>query len=159
MRTLALILLLFIYLNEGYSKDVNKENQYEIEIAEIGMPGTLVVRTWCFNKKPNLEDDKFLENAIKGVLFEGIKDSGRMKGRQPLVTEGYNSHKEYFDEFFMKGLYRNYARIALDGYVQQNNLIKVGKQYKIAKIVVVSYNELRNRLENDHIIRGLSNGF
>lgn len=150
---------MFLFFNLCYPKDNKNEKQYDIEIAEIGQPGTLVIKTWCYNKKPSLEDDKFLESAIKGVLFDGLNDSGRMKGRKPLVSDGYNNHQEYFDDFFKNGAYRNYARVAMDGYVQQNNLIKIGKQYKIAKIVVVSYNDLRTKLEKDNIIKGLNSGF
>lgn len=134
-------------------------SQYEIEIAEIGQPGMLVIRTWCYNKKPNIPDETFKECAIKGILFKGLNDSGRKKGRKALVDDGYNNHKDYFDSFFENGEFHKYARIAMDGYVEQNNLIKVGKVYKVAKIVVVSFNELRSKLENDKIIKGLNSGF
>ena len=63
------------------------------------------------------------------------------------------------DSFFKDKKYENYARVALDGYVEQNSIIKVKKLYKVAKIVVVSYNEIRKQLEKDNVIRGLSSGF
>ena len=44
-------------------------DQYEIELAEVGAPGTLVVRVWCYGKKPNIQDDLYKENAIKGILL------------------------------------------------------------------------------------------
>lgn len=155
---LAFICFLFSALAVN-AKDKPDLSQYEIEMAEIGKPGTLVVKVWCYNKKPTLPDDTFRQCAIKGVLFKGVDDSGRMKGRKPLVADGYESHKEYFDQFFAGGTYQNYARVAMDGYVEQRNLIKVGKYYKIAKIVVISYNELRARLENDNVIKSLNSGF
>jgi ATP-binding cassette subfamily B protein len=98
-------------------------------------------------------------NAIKGVLFKGVSDSGRMKGRKALVEDGYDNHKDYFDDFFKEGKYANYSRVALNNYVEQNSLIKVGKLYKIGKIVVISYNDLRKQLEEDKIIKGLNYGF
>lgn len=157
--TFIIIILCILSFNFSYAKDNRSKNPYEIEIAEIGQQGNLVIKTWCYNKKPQIDDDKFLESAVRGVLFDGLNDSGRMKGRKPLVVDGYNNHQDYFDDFFKNGVYKNYAKLALEGYVQQNNLIKVGKQYKIAKIVVISYNNLRAKLENDNIINRLDNGF
>ena len=75
------------------------------------------------------------------------------------VEDGYENHKDYFDDFFNEGKYANYSRVALNNYVEQNSLIKVGKLYKIGKIVVISYNDLRKQLETDKVIKGLNYGF
>ena len=142
-----------------FAKDKADDNRYEIEMAEVGEPGTLVVKVWCYNKKPQISEDIAKMNAIKGVLFKGVSDSGRMKGRKALVEDGYENHKDYFDDFFNEGKYANYSRVALNNYVEQNSLIKAGKLYKIGKIVVISYNELRKQLETDKVIKGLNYGF
>lgn len=142
-----------------FAKDKADDNRYEIEMAEVGEPGTLVVKVWCYNKKPQISEDIAKMNAIKGVLFKGVSDSGRMKGRKALVEDGYENHKDYFDDFFNEGKYANYTRVALNNYVEQNSLIKVGKLYKIGKIVVISYNDLRKQLETDKVIKGLNYGF
>lgn len=157
-KLILLLLLLPFSVCLAFAKD-DVTNQYEVEIAEIGSPGTLVLRVWCYSKKPKVADELFRANAIRGILFKGLEDSGRMKGRKALVTDGYESHKDYFDSFFKNSLYNNYTRIAMDGYVEQSNLVKVNKYYKIAKIVVVSFDSLRKQLENDKIIRGLTSGF
>ena len=157
-----LLLLLFIFVGTytvGSAKEKVDNNRYEIEMAEVGEPGTLVVKVWCYNKKPLISEDVAKMNAIKGVLFKGVSDSGRMKGRKALVEDGYENHKDYFDDFFNDGKYLNYTRVALNNYVEQNSLIKVGKLYKIGKIVVISYNDLRKQLETDKIIKGLDYGF
>lgn len=153
------VFLGFFFCTFAMAKNDIDDNQYEIEMAEIGEPGTLVVKVWCYNKKPQISEDLAKMNAIKGVLFKGISDSGRMKGRKALVEDGYDNHKSYFDDFFNEKQYANYSRVALNNYVEQNSLIKVGKLYKIGKIVVISYNDLRKKLENDKIIKGLSYGF
>ena len=142
-----------------FAKDKADDNRYEIEMAEVGEPGTLVVKVWCYNKKPQISEDIAKMNAIKGVLFKGVSDSGRMKGRKALIEDGYENHKDYFDDFFNEGKYANYSRVALNNYVEQNSLIKVGKLYKIGKIVVISYNDLRKQLETDKVIKGLNYGF
>ncbi len=141
------------------AKDKVDDSRYEIEMAEVGEPGTLVVKVWSYNKKPQVSDDVAKMNAIKGVLFKGVSDSGRMKGRKALVEDGYENHKDYFDDFFGDAKYAKYSRVALNSYVEQNSLIKVGKLYKIGKIVVISYNDLRKQLETDKVIKGLNSGF
>ncbi|MDO4957386.1 MAG: hypothetical protein Q4E60_10265 [Bacteroidales bacterium] len=155
--------LLFIFLSLAFvvssAKDKSDLNKYEIEIAEIGQPGMLVIKTWCYSKKANISEDVFKECAVKGIMFKGLNDSGRMKGRKPLVIDGYDNHKDYFDNFFKNEEYQKYARMAMNGYVEQNSLMKVGKLYKVGKIVVISFNELRARLEEDNIIKGLNSGF
>lgn len=160
MKKWFLILVLISMIAPvSIAKDKADDNRYEIEMAEVGEPGTLVVKVWCYNKKPQISEDVAKMNAIKGVLFKGVSDSGRMKGRKALVEDGYENHKEYFDAFFKEGKYANYSRVALNNYVEQNSLIKVGKLYKIGKIVVISYNDLRKQLETDKIIKGLNYGF
>lgn len=155
--SITLILLSFVTFT--VSAKGNDEGQYEIEMAEIGKPGELVVKVWYYSKKANVNESIFKKCAINGVMFKGVNDSGRMKGRKPLVADGYDSHKDYFDQFFGNREYQGYARIAMNGYVEQNSLVKIGKLYKVGKIVVVSYHELRARLESDDIIKGLNSGF
>ena len=154
-----IVIALLLCINVSASAKGDNKRQYEIEIAEIGQPGELVVKVWCYSKKPNINESVFIECAVDGIMFRGLNDSGRMKGRRPLVADGYENHKEYFDDFFKNGEYQKYARVAMNGYVEQNSLVKVGKMYKIGKIVVVSFNELRARLETDKIIKGLNSGF
>ena len=158
-KCFMILVLICLIAPLGLAKDKIDDNRYEIEMAEVGEPGTLVVKVWCYNKKPQISEDVAKMNAIKGVLFKGVSDSGRMKGRKALVEDGYNNHKDYFDDFFKEGKYANYSRVALNNYVEQNSLIKVGKLYKIGKIVVISYNDLRKQLEEDKIIKGLNYGF
>ena len=160
MKKLLLLLLLIIMATSVVlAKEKADDSRYEIEMAEVGEPGTLVVKVWCYNKKPQISEDIAKKNAIKGVLFKGVSDSGRMKGRKALIPDGYENHQDYFDDFFNEGKYARYSRVALNNYVEENSLIKVGKLYKIGKIVVISYNDLRKQLENDKIIKGLDYGF
>lgn len=158
-KCFMILVLICLIAPLGLAKDKIDDNRYEIEMAEVGEPGTLVVKVCCYNKKPQISEDVAKMNAIKGVLFKGVSDSGRMKGRKALVEDGYDNHKDYFDDFFKEGKYANYSRVALNNYVEQNSLIKVGKLYKIGKIVVISYNDLRKQLEEDKIIKGLNYGF
>lgn len=158
-KLLFLLVFTNLFVSNSIAKGGNDDERYEIEMAEIGEPGTLVVKVWCYSKKPQVSEDIAKKYAVKGVLFKGVSDSGRMKGRKALVEDGYENHQDYFDVFFKEGKYAKYSRVALNNYVEQNSLIKVGKLYKIGKIVVISFNDLRKQLETDKVIKGLNYGF
>ena len=157
-KYIVVIIFLLACANTVFSSGTD-DIRYDIEMAEIGEPGTLVVKVWCYTKKKQIEEDMAKMYAVKGVLFKGVTDSGRMKGRKALVEDGYDNHKDYFDTFFKEGVYARYSRVALNNYVEENSIIKVGKLYKIGKIVVISYNDLRKQLETDKVIKGLNYGF
>ncbi len=153
-----IVFLLFSFAFLTIFAQKGQEREYEIEMAEVGQPGSLVVKVWCYARKPNISDVVYKTCALKGVLFRGIDNNGRIQGRTALVMDGYDAHSEYFNKFFMND-YQNYVRIAQNGYVDQDGIVKIKKQYKVAKLVVVSYNELRSRLEEDNIIKSLNSGF
>lgn len=130
-------------------------------IAEIGKPGTVVVKVWSYNNTPKIEDDIVFENAIKCVLFEGIEanELRRMKGRPALAPGAYEYNADCFNAFFSNKEYLPFCSIGMDGYVEQGDLIKMKDGYKIGKIVIIQYDQLRKKLVSDGIIRGLDSGF
>lgn len=157
---LATMILVVGTNNSLYAKSKKDMPSCEVEVANIGERGQLVLRVWCFAKKAtDIKDDEYLEGAIRQVLFQGIPDTGRMKGHSSLVKDGYANHADYFNDFFAQSKYKNYARISAGGYVNTGNLVKIGKLYKVGKIVVVNLDKLRASLEADNIIKSLSDGF
>lgn len=130
-------------------------------MAEIGKPGTVVMTVWSYNKTPKIEDEVVFENSIKCLLFEGIEadESRRMKGRPALAPGAYEYNADYFNAFFSNKDYLPFCSIGMDGYVEQGDLIKMGNGYKIGKLVIVEYDQLRKKLVSDGIIRGLDSGF
>lgn len=156
---LSLILLMFAP-SDLYS--ANKPlGEPQAIMAEIGKPGTVVIKVWSYNKSAKISDEQVFENAIKCILFKGIEsdDSRRMKGRPAMIIETDSGTAEYFDSFFAKKEYLQYCSMPMEGFVEQGNLLKLKKGYKIGKIVVVQYEQLRKRLVADGIIRGLDSCF
>ena len=138
-----------------------QNNESELVFAEAGAPGTAVVLAWSFSPKATISDNLVLENAIRGCLFNGIKENvpKRIPSKKALVEAGETTNKDYFNDFFNSGKYLNYCRLGMNGYLEQGNLIKVRRGYRIGKIVVIEYDQLRRQLEKDGIIRGLDSGF
>lgn len=133
----------------------------ELEMGEVGKAGTLVVKVWNYSKSRTVSNETLVKNAILGICFKGVSDnkSRRMNGFKPLVDGDYEQYEAYFEQFMRTSDLSRYVTIGLDGYVEQGDVIKMKKQYKIGRIVVIHLSDLRKRLEKDGIIKSLTNGF
>lgn len=133
----------------------------DLEMAEIGKAGTLVVKVWTYSKSRTVSNEALMKNAIWGICFKGVSDNKtrRMNGVKPLVDGDYEQNKAYFEEFLKTADLSHYVTIGLDGYVEQGDVIKMKKKYKVGRIVVIHLSDLRKRLEQDGIIKSLTNGF
>lgn len=163
MKKTITLIVLFACLFIGHYLDAqNKQgDKPQAVMAEIGKPGTVVIKVWSYNKKAKIADETVFENAIKCILFDGIEsdDSRHMKGRPALAPNSYIDNASYYEDFFANKEHLQYCTMAMNGYVEQGNLLKLKKGYRIGKIVVVQYDQLRKRLVSDGIIRGLDSGF
>lgn len=155
----CLTLLFCCVCNVGSAKK-EPDKTSEAEIAEIAKEkGDLVLKVWCYSKKPKIEDETYRMEAIKNVLFNGVVSSGRKRGMSPLLEDASASSSPFFKEFFEKKRYNQYAEICIGGYVNTGNLVKTGKYYRVAKIVKVNLKGLRKMLEDNSIINPLDYGF
>lgn len=154
------LFLCFLFSTNVFGGNNNLGNPRAI-MAEVGKPGTVVIKVWSYNKTAKISDEIVIENAIKCILFDGIEpdESRHMNGRPALVSDSYNDNASYYDAFFANKEYLQYCTMAMEGYVEQGNLLKLKKGYKIGKIVVVKYDQLRKRLVQDGVIKGLDSGF
>lgn len=163
MKKILTILLLSLLITpfDSYSKSKEPPFQCELEMAEIGKAGTVVAKLWVYSKSKKINEETIIKNAILGICFNGVQpnESRRMRGMRPLIKGVYEDYKDYFENFFSSQDYRRFVRIGLDGYAEQGDLIKVKKQYKVGRIVVIHLSDLRKRLEDDNVIRSLTNGF
>ena len=66
-------------------------------------------------------------------------------------------HKDFFKLFFddTRGEYMKYVSLTS----KPQDIIKVGREYKVGVVVSVHKDALRKSLENAGIIKGLSHGF
>ena len=129
------------------SRDLARSNKY------------CIVKVWSYGKKEDDTRMMCMRNAVHGMIFKGYAGSGADKGRRPLCPEGYDAHKEYFDNFF-KGDYMQYVQLTNNGAIAPGDMIKVAKkEYKVGMLVTVNIDELRRRLENDNVIKKLGSIF
>ena len=164
MRKLLLSLLVVALctpMMAGAKKQADKDTQqfrYDIECAGNAVQGTYLVKVWSYSKKANIAENQCRKNAVHGIIFKGYGGSQGCVSQRPMANmPGVETqYKEYFDSFFAEGgEYQKYASI-IEGSTE---VVKVGKEYKVGKIVSVRKDDLRRALEAAGIIRGLNSGF
>lgn len=145
----------------GACKTADKETaqmRYELQ-ATIGQApeGSAMVRVWTYSKKANVATLQAGKNAIHGLLFKGYpsynEGNTRIVGRDALIADPkvQEEYKDYFDAFFADGgAFQRY--ISFIGNGEADQILKVGKEYKVAITVIVQLDALRERLQEDGIL-------
>ena len=156
-----LVVALCMPVMAGAKKQADKDTQqfrYDIECAGNAVQGTYLVKVWSYSKKANIAVNQCRKNAVHAVIFKGYGGGQGCVSQRPMANiPGIETqYKEYFDSFFAEGgEYQKYASI-IEGSTE---VVKVGKEYKVGKIVSVRKDDLRRALEAAGIIRGLNSGF
>ena len=157
----AAMLFPMIGATAGACRKADKETaqmRYELQ-ATIGQApeGSAMVRVWTYSKKAKVATLQAGKNAIHGLLFKGYpsynEGNTRIVGRDALIADPkvQEVHKDYFDAFFADGgAFQRY--ISFIGNGEADQILKVGKEYKVAITVIVQLDALRERLQEDGIL-------
>lgn len=163
MKSLLLASLLFLLFPFMIMAGNDKEYKYEIESYNgnvSAQSGSCIIKVWSYGKKEKVTRELCMKNAIHGILFKGYAVTGSRKadrGRKALVPEGYEAHKDYFDKFFDSGDFMQYVQLTNNGQLTAGDVIKISKrEYKVGMVIIVDFDALRKRLENDKIIKPLN---
>lgn len=157
-KILLLLFTLTLTFTSALAKDNDPGYEYELSLVKENVASTAgfkVFKVWSYGKKKEtLTNEIGMRNAIHGLLFKGLAaaDAGSQGNVPPLVPDGYESHREYFDLFFSSGEFKQFIQITSKGAQQAGDVVKVGKQYKVGLLVQVNLNALRKRLEKDGIV-------
>ena len=161
--TLFAALLCLVGVNAQQNKADKQTAQWRYEIQPaVGQAaeGSALVRVWSYSKNATVATTQAAKNAVHGIIFMGYpasNDGTRIVGREPLIADPFAeaNNAAYFAEFFKEGgAYQRYVAMVKNGTPDQ--VMKVGKEYKIAVTVVVMVDQLRERLETDGIITAAS---
>lgn len=158
---LAAILLASTVAMAGPKSKANKDTKnyrYEIECAGNGAAGTYMVRVWTYSKRAQVAYNQSAKNAVHGIIFTGFAGadgctSQRALAPQPGVEMEY---EDYFNHFFADGgEYQKYVSV-VGG---TDEILKIGREYKVGVTVVVKKDDLRKALEAAGVIKKLGYGF
>ena len=158
---LAAVLLVVAGASASSRKLKNSDTQkfqYEIEGVNNGLQGSYLVKVWSYSARPKADFETSKKNAVHGVIFKGYAGTQNARPQRPLIADPGTEleHAEFFDLFFKDGgEYNKYVTITAGS----QEIVKVGKQYKIGLVVSVSKDALRKALEKAGVARSLSAGF
>lgn len=142
-------------------KKADKETaqmRYELQ-ATVGQApeGSAMVRVWTYSKKAQIAEGQAGKNAVHGILFKGYpsynEGNTRIVGREALIADAsvWETKADYWDTFFQKGgRYQQFISYIANGVPDQ--ILKVGKEYKIGVVVIVQVEGLRRQLQEDGIL-------
>lgn len=140
------------------AKSKDKTLLYEIQSAGSANQGYYLVEVSAMvDKVSKVSEDIVLKCAVHGVLFRGFAAGQGGTAQRPLTGSAMQEqqHAEFYEAFFDKGSYRNYATF-VNGSMKTT---RVGKQYRVTGTVSVAKEQLRRDLEKSGMIKGLSSGF
>lgn len=140
-----------------------KNWRYEIECVGTGTEGTYLVKVYSYSKKSKIAIAQAQKNAVHGVVFKGFGGGGRgCTSQRPLASSPAveDEKADFFNAFFADGgKFMKYVSVSGDGTINAEDIMKVGKEYKIGIVVTVMKDQLRKDLEAAGVIKGLSSGF
>lgn len=160
MKFILPIIMLFTQLILAQKKENLTDSQwnYEIECAGISPEGSYMIKVFTYSSKKKLDVLEAKKNAIHGVLFKGFAGNNLTGCAtvKPICRSSNIEYekKDFFDAFFQEGKYLKYVTESSDALASSDRA-KVGKNYKIGIVVMVSKDDLRKDLENAGIIKSL----
>lgn len=156
---MCLLPVLMVY--GGSKSKANKDTEsfrYELDCVGNATQGFYLVKVWSFSKKANVAAEQSKKNAVHGIIFKGYVGKSGCVSQRPLAKEpGVEYEKAaYFKEFFKDGgEYLKYVTLT-EG---TQEIVKMGKEYKVGVVVSVAKDDLRRALEASGVIKSLGSGF
>jgi hypothetical protein len=164
--TLGFMLIIGVssFAQKRKAEQDTKNWRYEIEGIGEGKEGTYLVKVWSYNKKDKIAVEQAKKNAVHGIVFQGFTGSGKVSSQPPLVTDPdiKIAKADFFDAFFKdnnKDGYMKYVSLSNDGSISPDDILKVGKEYKIGVIVSIRKDLLKKDLKTEGIVKSLDSGF
>ena len=157
---LSLLMLVSLGVSaKKYKFDINHSCQ--VEIVRVAQQGMKYLKAWGVAGNADKAIDQALQDAVTACLFMGV-EGNQIAGKIPPLTSGrdaYEAHKDFFDKFFTQGEFLNYVKNVNSCYPTGENNLAVKGGRKVGVYVVVMYDSLRKRLEQEGIIKSLNSYF
>lgn len=149
-----LVITLSAFCAQSMAKD--KQDEYNYELTRSGMqgmksrdPNFVIFIVNSYGKKERLTTEVCKRNAIHGILFKGLPAEDGLGAVPALLgSETYETHKDYFDDFF-KSSYLQFLEETNKG---MHDVMKLKKEYKVGMKVKVNIKALKERLRQDKIL-------
>jgi hypothetical protein len=153
--TIYFTLIVIIFSSFGK----NNNRNYKTECLTIETEGYVTIKIWDTQKGSKYNSEQARRDAVDAILFSGISGSNVCTTQPPILNkiEELENFKNIEKSFFAKkGKWSNFTRSASTETTLPVNLgVKNWKVYQVS----ISKNELCKYLEEQKIIKSLTNGF
>lgn len=132
---------------------------YQTECVSIETDGYFIIKIWDTKKGQKYSSEEARKDAIAAILYSGISGSRECTTQLPILntTEKQENFKSIRNSFFAKqGKWSMFTRSsATETTIPNSVAVRSWKVYQVS----VSKKELRKYLEEQKIIKSLTNGF
>lgn len=163
-RTLfAVVLMSFLVTIPAFAQRYMARNSRNYEVVTLGVAtdGTKAIKIYVTEKNKSKAIALAKKAAVEVCIFRGLPSAGTVSGTPALVSGSAESEfADYFEEFFAPGgKYLRYVNITSEGAIPEEDIIKVKGGVKVGVVVQIMYDNLRNDLQKDNIVKSLNYGF
>lgn len=158
------ILFLTFQVNFVYSQSTKKQKHlaanytYKTECLGVELDGSLTVKAWGNGRNRKDAVEQARKNAVRDVLFVGIREGKPECDTRPLVPEvnAQQKYEDYFQKFFVDG--GAYAKFVsskderLDDRISRDRK-KADESVTHGLVVRVLRSQLKQKLQEDGILK------
>ena len=154
LQALIIVMSSFMLLSFTYNN-----RTYQTECVTLETDGYVTIKIWDTEKGAKYNSEQARKDAVHAILFSGISGGSGCATQPPILNkqEEQENFKTIEKSFFAKkGKWSMFTRSsATESTLPANLGIKKWKVYQVS----ISKNELRKYLEEQKIIKSLTNGF
>lgn len=157
MRRIVIAAML-VLLSAGIHAQVGNAARVGFDTQCLGVEedGTQTLRAWGFGKKKKDAVEQAMKNAVRDVLFKGIKEGMDGCNMRPMITEvnARERHADYFNKFFADGgKYKRFVSLKDENKKKSREQVKSSLGTRWSVTVRVLCPQLREYLLKDKIIQ------
>ena len=151
-----LTVLIVCFLFQGF---VSSNKSYQTECVTLKSDGYLTLKIWDSRKGRRYKSSQSQKDALHAILFSGVSSGTGCATQTPMLrnSEDQGNFKRIERRFFSRnGDWKRFIRSnTITTSVPSTIGVKNWKVYQVS----ISKNELRKFLEEQKIIKSLTNGF
>ena len=130
---------------------------FETECMGVEMDGSQTLRTWGTGKNRYDAVDQAKKNAVRDVLFKGIRNGKPDCDLKPVLSEvnAQQAHEEYFNKFFADGgEYKNFVSMKDESLKPKifKDRKAAGTEVEYGVIVRILKPQLKQKMITDKIL-------
>ncbi len=162
MKHIIALVSIIVFLSTGAQaqrkqRQISGNYTYQTECMGVEMDGSQTLKTWGAGKNRKDAVEQAKKNAVRDVLFVGIRNGKQECNQKPVIFEvnAQEKYEDYFNAFFSdEGPYKEFISMKDESFAPM--LLKdrkaAGSEVTYGVIVRVMRAQLKSRMLADKII-------